>query len=64
MKTQAITTLISTLHTTSSLPVLFSLPHWHSVLVRLLLLFHVEENYAEDKESSHHGEDTGIVWVG
>lgn len=58
---------ISTLHTISS--ILEScqhpwLPRCFSALVWLLLLFHVQEDYAEDKESCHHGEDAGVVWVG
>lgn len=35
-----------------------------SALVWLLLLFHVQEHYAEDKESAHHGEHAGVVRVG
>lgn len=33
-----------------------------SSLVWLFLVFHVEENDAEDEEACHHGEGAGVVW--
>jgi len=32
--------------------------------ISLLLLFHVQEDDAEEEETAHHGEDAGVVRVG